>query len=124
MPAPVLLVDPNRDELEMYATALALEGIASETAGSAGEAMDLMAATRPAALVTELRLPGTGGAELIHSVRRTHPSTFIVALATSDGVDAKLAREAGCDLILHVPCLPQTLVGELRRGMAERPAIH
>jgi two-component system response regulator GlrR len=124
MPVPVLLVDPNRDELEMYATALALEGFASETAGSADEAMDLMAATRPAALVTELRLPGTGGADLIDSVRRSHPSTFIVALATSEGLDARRAREAGCDLVLQVPCLPQTLVGELRRGLAGRPAIH
>jgi DNA-binding response OmpR family regulator len=112
----LLLVDPNRDEVDMYAIALALEGIPSRTAATAGEALSLIERTEPRALVTELRLPGTGGAELIRKVRSSHPSTFIVALTTSDGLDTLRAREAGCDVILHVPCLPETLVGELRRG--------
>ena len=118
MSIPVLLVDPNRDEVDMYATALALEGIGSRTAASASEALSLLESAQPRAVVTELRLPGTGGAELIRRVRRTRPSTFIVALTTSDGLDTLSAREAGCDLVLHVPCLPETLVGELRRGLA------
>ena len=118
MTAPVLLVDPNRDERDMYATALAMEGLRVHTAASAGEALDMLERAQPGALVTELRLPGTGGAELIERVRRTLPATFIVALTTSDGADAGHAREAGCDVVLHVPCLPETLVGELRRGLA------
>jgi len=118
MPASVLLVDPNRDELEMYVTALELEGIASATASSADEALEMLEQTQPRALVTELRLPGTGGAELIHRVRHVLPSTFIVALTTSEGSDTRRAREAGCDVILLVPCLPETLVGELRRALA------
>jgi CheY-like chemotaxis protein len=120
MPASVLLVDPNRDELEMYVTALELEGFASATASSADEALEMLEQTQPRALVTELRLPGTGGAELIHRVRHVLPSTFIVALTTSEGADTRQAREAGCDVILHVPCLPETLVGELRRALAWR----
>ena len=121
MPASVLLVDSNRDELDMYVTALALEGIVSATAGSADEALDVLAQTHARALVTELRLPGTDGAELIDRVRQTRPSTFIIALTTSEGLGTRRARNAGCDVILHVPCAPETLVGEVRRGLAFLP---
>jgi len=118
MAAPVLLVDSNRDELDMYATALALEGIRVDTAATAGEALDLLDRAQPRALVTELRLRGTGGTELIQHVRRRLPATFIVALTSSDGPDAGHARDAGCDVVLHVPCLPETLLGALRRRLA------
>jgi DNA-binding response OmpR family regulator len=117
MAAPVLIVDSNRDGLEMYATALALEGIAAETAGSAGEAFDVFERTHPRAVVTELRLAGTGGAELIQRVRKSRPDTFIVGLSTAAGRDAIAAWEAGCDVILQVPCLPETLVRQLRSAL-------
>lgn len=118
MAAPVLIVDSNRDGLEMYVTALALEGIHAAGAASACEALDVIERTHPRALVTELRLPGTGGAELIERVRRNQPATFIVGLASSEGIDSREAREAGCDVVLQMPCLPETLVAQLRRALA------
>ena len=116
----VLLVDSNADGLELYSTALALEGIRAATATSVDEAMHRLEDGLPRALVTGLRLPGTGGTELIRQVRRTGPTSdiFIVALSTDDEVESRSAREAGCDLVLQVPCLPETLVGELRRALA------
>jgi DNA-binding response OmpR family regulator len=117
MSAPVVIVDSNRDGLEMYVTALALEGIAADAASSAIEALDVIARTHPRALVTELRLPGTRSSELIRRVRRSDPSTFIVGLSTSDDADTREAREAGCDLVLPLPCLPETLVHQLRRAL-------
>jgi CheY-like chemotaxis protein len=114
----VLIVDSNRDGREMYVIALALEGIQAETAASASEALDKIERTHPKAVVTELRLPGTGGAELIQQVRRNQPGTFIVGLSTSEGSDTRQAREAGCDIVLPVPCLPETLVHQLRRALA------
>lgn len=116
----VLLVDSNTDGLELYATALALAGIDSATASSAGEALDRVEAARPRAIVTGIRLPGIGGAELIARVRRdiSRCRIFIVALTTNETIDGRKAREAGCDLVLKLPCLPETLVSELRRVLA------
>jgi len=118
MAAPVLIVDSNPDGREMYVTALALEGIHADTAESAGEALDVMARTHPRAVVTELRLPGTGGTELIRRMRRSQPAIFIVGLSTHPGSETRRAREAGCDIVLQVPCLPETLVSQLRRALA------
>jgi CheY-like chemotaxis protein len=118
--APVLLVDSNTDGLDLYSTALEIEGIRSVTARSAQEALDRMEGAAPRVLVTGLRLPGTGGTDLIRTVRQasTGSDLYIVALSTDDEVESRFAREAGCDVVLKVPCLPETLVGELRRALA------
>jgi two-component system nitrogen regulation response regulator GlnG len=117
MSAPVVIVDSNRDGLEMYMTALALEGIPATAAASAGEALEVIARDQPRALVTELRLPGTGGADLIRRVRSTVPSTYIVGLTAFEDANTREAREAGCDIVLPLPCLPATLVRQLRRAL-------
>lgn len=114
MTAPVVIVDSDRDGLEMYVTALALEGIHAEAASSGLEALDVIARIRPRAVVTELRLPDTHGAELVKRVRRAQPDAFIVGLTTSAALEAPAAREAGCDVVLPVPCLPETLVDHIR----------
>ena len=114
MSAPVVIVDSNRDGLEMYRTALALEGIEAVAATSAGEALNVIARTRPRAVVTDLWLPGTRSGELIRSVRNVQPDAFIVGLSASGPREAFEARAAGCDVVLRVPCLPETLVSQIR----------
>ena len=116
-PAPVLLVDSSRDGLELYATALALAGIGSNTAQNAADALDRVAMHPPRVLVTGLRLRDSRATELIRSVRRTarRDDIFIVGLSTNARLESQSAHEAGCDLVLPVPCLPETLVHELRR---------
>jgi CheY-like chemotaxis protein len=115
--APVLLVDSNRDGLELYATALALAGIRADAVNSAREALDKVAASRPRVLVTGLRLQGSDATRLIARVRHTAPRgrLFIVGLSTNAALESQAARDAGADVVLPVPCLPETLVGELRR---------
>lgn len=118
MSAPIVIVDSNRDGLDMYMTALAIEGIAAEAASSAHEALELIERTKPWAVVTELRMPGTLGAELVKRVRRAQPQAFIVGLSTMGRREMEEATEAGCDVVLPVPCLPQTLVDQIRHAIA------
>jgi DNA-binding response OmpR family regulator len=117
MTSSVLIVDSNIDGLEMYMTALEIEGFDTRSATSASEALEVLAHERPRAVVTELRLPGTPGIELIQRVRQEQPGVYIVGLA-SEGPDEGRGRDAGCDVVLPVPCLPETLVRELRRGLS------
>jgi two-component system nitrogen regulation response regulator GlnG len=118
MSASVVIVDSNRDGLEMYVTALALEGIEAASATSALEALDVIAKTHPRAVVTELRLPGTHGADLIKSVRRAQPQAYIVGLSASGVREMREAEDAGCDVVLPVPCLPDTLVRHLQHALS------
>lgn len=114
---PVVIVDSNRDGLEMYVTALALEGIQAAAATSASEALAVIAKTHPKIVVTELRLPDTSITELIECVRRLLPNGVIFGLSAAGTQEAEEARGAGCDVVLRVPCLPDTLVQQLRRAL-------
>ena len=116
-PAPVLLVDSNRDGLELYSTALALAGIGSDTTESAGQALEWVARHPPRVLVTGLRLRDARATELIREVRDTTvpDGIYIVGLSTNTRLESEPAQNAGCDVVLPVPCLPETLVEELRR---------
>jgi CheY-like chemotaxis protein len=118
MSAPVLIVDSNRDGLEMYVAALAIEGIEASTATSAREALEVIAKTHPRAIVTELHMPGTPGAELVKRVRTTQPHAFIVGLSTCGPREAREARDAGCNIVLSLPCLPNTLVEHLQHALS------
>ena len=116
----VLLVDSNADGLEMYSTALALEGIASTVATSECAAMDRLAQDHPRVMVTGLRMAGTDVTNLITRARQSAAASgmFIVALSSVDEEGSRAAFSAGCDVVLPIPCLPETLVGELRRALA------
>lgn len=114
MAAPVLIVDSDRDGREMYITALALAGIEAEGAASATEALAVIARTHPRAIVTELRLSDAAGGVLARTVRRRQPGTFIVGLSTEMSSTAGPALDGSCDVVLPVPCLPETLIRQLR----------
>lgn len=114
MAASVLVVDSDRDGREMYITALALAGIEADGAASATEALAVVDRTHPRAVVTELRLMDAEGSELALRVRRRQPGTYIVGLSTEMSSTASPALDGCCDVVLPVPCLPETLIRQLR----------
>lgn len=122
---PVLLVDGNADGLELYETALRLEGIQASTAGTAIEALARMRADRPRVLVIDVRLPDADGALLIRHLREDLGTAglFIVALSAGGLFDSRRARAAGCDIFLAKPCSPDVLIRALRAGLVS-PTIH
>lgn len=82
----ILLVDDHpvvrdglRGQLETQADLI----VAAE-AGSAEEALALLRSCRADVVLTDLRMPGMGGVELIRQVRRAHPDVAVVVLTTYD----------------------------------------
>ena len=70
-------------------------------------------------IVTDVRVDGLAdGLELIRRLRqgdRTQRTPIIVLTACAFAVDRQRAEQAGCDAFLPKPCLPQVLLGEIRR---------
>jgi len=63
------------------------------------------------------------GLELIRQLRadaRTRHSTIVVVSGRVSPADRAVAERAGCDVFLPKPCLPDTLLSEVRRT-TERP---
>ena len=121
MPQPpdtvVLLVQPDADSREMYAEYLRLHGLLPVPISSARDG--LAAAVRADLVVTDLLLPGgMDGIEFIRRLKgdeRTKRVPIVVVTPCAWLTDRKRAEEAGCDLFLPMPCLPDDLLRNVRR---------
>jgi CheY-like chemotaxis protein len=107
----VLLVEDHVDSRVMYAEFLRLDFHVVE-AGDGLAALELIEKARPDVVVTDLALPRMDGFELIARIRgddrlRNVP---VIALSGYAGTEHETrARDAGSDLVLMKPCLPETL---------------
>ena len=107
----VLLVEDHVDSRVMYAEFLRLDFHVVE-AGDGLAALELIEQACPDVVVTDLALPRMDGFELIARIRgddrlRNVP---VIALSVYAGTEHETrARDAGSDLVLMKPCLPETL---------------
>ncbi|HUG52640.1 MAG TPA: response regulator, partial [Vicinamibacteria bacterium] len=69
----IVVVDDDRDTLEMVETYLGAEGVTVRVASSAEHAVELVRETRPDVLVTDIGMPGEDGYALIRQVRALPP---------------------------------------------------
>jgi len=121
-PVIVLLVQPERDDRDMYAEFLRYHGVMPLAVSSAPEALTV--ATRADVIVTALLLPGEmEGVEFITRLKndeRTKHIPVIVLTACAWESDHDRAAAAGCDAFLTKPCLPDALFTEIRRALTLR----
>ena len=96
----VLVVDDNQDLAENIAEILVLRGFAAVIATSAEEALPKALADGPDLLVTDFRLPGMSGAELVRRVRETlRTIRAVVMSAYTDDNTIAAARAAGATFL-------------------------
>jgi CheY-like chemotaxis protein len=96
----VLVVDDNQDLAENIAEILGLRGFAPLIATSAEEALPKALPDGPVLLVTDFRLPGMSGAELVRRVREQRNGVrAIVMSAYTDDETIAAAREAGANFL-------------------------
>jgi CheY-like chemotaxis protein len=121
-----LLVDRDEDTRQMYAEFLEQCGWEITLAADGREALAKALAQRPSIVVTETRLPIVDGFELCERLKR-EPATasmpIIVVTADAYAPDVQRAREAGADVVLVKPCLPESLRVHLHQ-LLENTAAH
>src|SRR5687768_17028745 len=111
-----LLVDRDDDTRQLYAEYLRLGSWQVDEASDGREALAKAIALRPDVIVTETRLPGIDGVTLCDLLRRDVTTNAIpVVVVTGDAYpsDIEHALEAGADVVLTKPCLPEQLSLEL-----------
>jgi two-component system, cell cycle response regulator DivK len=121
--ARVLLVQPERDDREMYCEYLSRRGLSPLPVANATDA--LMLAAKVDIIVTGILLPGPiDGIELLRRLRddaATKNTPVIVLTSCAWNSERERAEQGGCDVFLAKPCLPEDLVREVRRLLAARP---
>jgi CheY-like chemotaxis protein len=114
-----LFVDDNLEFAENLVEIAGDCGCDCEMAAGGAEAVERVSRSRFDAVVTDMRMPGMGGAALVHEIRRVDPGLPAVVL-TAHAADAALeaARREGLLAVLAKPAPIDrllTLLGAARR---------
>jgi DNA-binding NtrC family response regulator len=119
----VLIVDDDPILLEALPEALRLrmEGVTVETADSAAAALDRIADRDYDAIVTDIKMPGMDGLELLAQIRTRRPDTPTLMITGHGETDLVVhaLRGGACDFI-RKPIDREYFVASLRRAMQMR----
>lgn len=126
-PGRILVVDDEVNICRLLERFLTRIGHQVETAGSVPEALMLLAPERFDLVLTDLRLPGPSGLELLDEVRVRAPGTRMILMSAHADVSvAATAIDRGIDQLIVKPFELDDLRGRindsLRRRRAERDA--
>ncbi len=109
-----LIVDDNRQFAENLAEILHDQGDEVTVADGGAQALAAAAATRFDAVLTDMRMPLMGGAELVHELRRIDPGLAALVITAHVGDDAlEAARREGLLAVLPKPVPVARLLGLL-----------
>jgi DNA-binding response OmpR family regulator len=124
-PHSVLIVEDDMHALSGYVEFLTAGGFDPIGVANGAEALLLASQHPPAAVVTDITLPGLDGfalAAALHAEARTR-SVPVIGLTAHWTAEIHLrARDASMQVILAKPCVPAHLVAELQRFLGGAPS--
>src|SRR5476651_2526337 len=117
---PVWVIDDDRSIRWVFEEALAREGIPYKTFPAAQEALDALERGAPQVLVSDIRMPGVSGLELLQNIKQRHPGLpIIIMTAYSDLESAVAAFQGGAFEYLPKPFDVDQAVELIRRAIGE-----
>lgn len=126
----VLFVDDDADVRQAYGQALELHGLQVTLARALIEAVDHLSPSFPGVVVTDVRMPGRDGFDMLARTRKIDPDIPVVVLTGEGDIPMALkALEEGAMAFLEKPCPPAKLIETIRvaakarsKTLAERRA--
>ncbi len=120
-PLSVLIVEDDPHVLLGCQQALALEDIASEGVASAEQALQRVGADFAGIVVSDIRLPGIDGLELLSRLKQRDPSLPVVLITGHGdiGMAVNAMRDGAYDF-MEKPFSPERLVDVVRRALEQR----
>ncbi len=114
LPRVIAIVDDDREMRDALCDLLLVEGIACRAFESAEAFLAAYAPGAFASLVTDLRMPGMTGLDLLARIKRSDPELpVIVVTSSSDTQTRRVALERGALALLVKPIRTADLLGHL-----------
>jgi two-component system nitrogen regulation response regulator GlnG len=118
---PVWIVDDDRSIRWVIEKALTREGIGYDSFASAQEALDALSGGAPEVLVSDIRMPGRSGLELLQTVKDRHPAVPVIVMTAYSDLDSAVAAfQGGAYEYLPKPFDIDQAVELIRRALEER----
>jgi len=117
---PVWIVDDDRSIRWVIEKALSREGIAFNSFSSAQDALDALSGGSPEVLVSDIRMPGLSGLELLNAVKLRHPAVPVIVMTAYSDLDSAVAAfQGGAYEYLPKPFDVDQAVELIRRALDE-----
>jgi two-component system response regulator GlrR len=114
----ILLVDDDPDLLRLISLRLKSAGYRVRTSDSGETALAALAIARPAAVITDLRMPGIDGMQLFEAIHRQHPTLPVIILTAHGTIpDAVAATQRGVFGFLTKPFDSQELLQKVAAAL-------
>jgi two-component system nitrogen regulation response regulator GlnG len=117
---PVWIVDDDRSIRWVIEKALSREGIAFDSFSSAQDALEALSGGSPEVLVSDIRMPGLSGLELLNAVKQRHPAVPVIVMTAYSDLDSAVAAfQGGAYEYLPKPFDVDQAVELIRRALDE-----
>src|SRR5437879_8311465 len=114
----ILLVDDDPDLLKLISLRLTSAGYRVRTADSGETALASLAVARPAAVITDMRMPGIDGLALFDAIHRQHPALPVIILTAHGTIpEAVFATQRGVFGFLTKPFDSQELLQKVAAAL-------
>lgn len=110
----ILVVDDERNIVDLVKLYLVSEGYHVETALTGSEALRQYRAAKPSLIVLDINLPEIDGYEVCRIIRKDSQTPIIMLTARADDVDKIVGLEIGADDYLAKPFNPRELVARIK----------
>ncbi|MHB8249396.1 MAG: sigma-54-dependent transcriptional regulator [Acidithiobacillus sp.] len=119
MPKPILLVEDEKNLRHVLLAVLNAEGFSTMEAESAEQALERLSEVMPALIISDQRLPGISGTELLRTVKKRYPQLpFIITTAYGEIEQAVDAIKAGAEHYLTKPVDEGELIALIRQTLS------
>ena len=126
MASTVLVVDDEKNIVQLARLYLNKEGYEVESAYDGLEALKMAKSVRPDLIILDLMMPEMDGLEVCRELRKTSNVPIIMLTAKGDDIDRIVGLEIGADDYMTKPFNPRELVARvkavLRRTAQDAPA--
>jgi two-component system NtrC family response regulator len=119
----ILIVDDDSAMRQMLQALFQDEGWDAATAESVDSAVALLCEAEYGAVLSDIRMGGRSGLELVAELHRLWPDTPIVLMTAFGSADTESeARRAGASGYLSKPFDPETVLSALETAFERRPS--
>jgi DNA-binding NtrC family response regulator len=117
----LLVVDDDRAMREMLSSLFKERGLRAEEAASADAALALAAEHDFDAVLSDVRMPGLSGVELVGQLRRLRPTTPVILMTAFGSIDSAVeAMRSGAFDYLTKPFEPDAVILAVERALEHR----
>jgi YesN/AraC family two-component response regulator len=119
----ILIIDDEKATLSMFRLLLGAYGFAVLTAENGKEGLEVFKKERPAAVLTDIKMPGIDGLAVLRCIKQIQPDTQVIVITGHGDRDLeKQALALDAAHFIHKPIKKEALESALKKIRTNMPS--